>query len=110
MKRYRRLFLFFCLPFLGVILYSLPPLKERVDWRLMEWRAKVQYALFPPEEVVFQPNPSAVAAVVISTSAAEKTSTLPFPTKTPILEQTAAPTATAAPTLTPTPLPAAVQL
>lgn len=110
MKRYRRLVLFFCLPALGLILYSLPPLKERVDWRIAEWRAKVRYALYPPEEVVFQPNPSAIAAVVISTSVAEKTATPPLPTATPILEQTTVPIATAAPTLTPTPPPAAVQL
>ncbi len=110
MKRYRRLFIFFCLPALGFILYSLPPLKERVDWRLVEWRAKLQYALFPPEEVIFQPNPSAVAAVVTPTSAAEKTATPPLPTTTLIIERTAVPTNTDAPTLTPTSLPAEIQL
>jgi len=110
MKRYRRLFFFFCLPAIGFILYSLPPLKERVDWRLVDWRAKLQYALFPPEEVIFQPNPSAVAAVVTPTSAAEKTSTPPLPTTTLIIERTAVPTNTDAPTLTPTSLPAEIQL
>ena len=56
MKRSRYiLFFLFVLISLSVI-YNLPPVQERLGWRISEWRARFQYALSPPEEIVFLPK------------------------------------------------------
>lgn len=40
---------------LGIGVYNLPPVKNRLDWRLDELRAKIKYAISPPEQTVFIP-------------------------------------------------------
>ena len=54
---------------LGAWVYNLPSFQERFGWRISEARAAVFYALFPPEESVFTPNPT-LAAMVQQTLAA----------------------------------------
>ena len=38
------------------MIYNLPPVRERVGWRVTEILADVKYAISPPEEVVFVPK------------------------------------------------------
>lgn len=86
---------------------NLPFLQEHLGWRISDLRARIKYALSPPEEAVFTPNPTIVAAVQGTVRAFTPTSSsTPFPTRGPT--ETPAPSAT--PTITPTPLPAAVSL
>lgn len=78
---------------------SIPPIRERLAYRLDEVRVRVRYALFPPEKVVFVPKQEASA---------------PANTRTPTLPATATATLLAAATSTPaptsTPLPGKVSL
>ncbi len=94
----------FCL--LGVVIYHLPPIYERLAWRVEALQAEIRYGLNPPEQVVFVPG----EATSIPSS---PTITQPSATPTIVLA-TAPPTATPTPvpteTLTPTPLPAQARL
>jgi len=89
----------------AAVAIRLPPVQERLGWRLSEARAAIWYALFPPEGVVFTPDPT-LAAMVEATLTAFVPTTTPTPADAP--QATIAPTATAGPTATP--LPALVQL
>ena len=101
----------FALVIFGVGIYSLPPVRARLDWRISEWQAQIKYALAPPEAVVFLPQEQEALATPILTptrtptpspNPASPTLTLSGPTHTP------SPTFT--PTQTATPLPETVQL
>jgi tetratricopeptide (TPR) repeat protein len=105
---YRRYLLFaifgvlgLCL--LGVIVYNLPPIQERLGWRVDSLRAQIKRFLNPPEEVVFVPQEQ-VDAIVNATM----TALAPTATMTPALTQTALPTPTAS--LVPTAIPASASL
>ena len=37
-------------------IYNLPPVKERLGWRVAELFARFKYALSPPEQIVFLPE------------------------------------------------------
>jgi len=102
---------------LGVLAYNLPPLHERLAWRVDNLRAQVYYAIHPPEKVVFVPqeareevenlvsvtlNAPIPAATFTAAPAYTSTPTMPGPTFTP--------TGTPTPTLTPTPIPEKVIL
>jgi len=93
---------------LGVLVYNLPSLRDRISWHISELRAKIYYAIYPPEEAVFTPNPT-VAAMVQATLDAYTPTALPV-TPTATIENH--PTATITPTATPspTPIPESVQL
>jgi tetratricopeptide (TPR) repeat protein len=87
-----------------IVLFSVPSLREKVLWKVDQWKIQVDYALNPPEAVVFVPD-------------AEQIESTPIPMTTPT--QTIQPTAThtvdallstATPTLEPTPLPSVVKL
>jgi hypothetical protein len=92
--------------FLGGLLMLLPPVQERVMWRVDQLRLRVFYMVHPPEQAVFQPDERVAAAVhatltqiVLSTSPTAgatltKTAT-PLPPDMPTPEPTA--------TLTPPP-------
>ena len=88
--------------------YNLPPVHDRLAWRVDELRTRIKYALNPPEEAVFIPQEPisqtqlATPAVRIITPTPTITATPPGPTDTP----TPSPT----PTMTPTPLPETVVL
>jgi hypothetical protein len=99
---------------IAVLLYQLPPIKERLEWRLETLRARIYYAISPPEDVVFIPLgghetlPPPAVTIITSTS-------LPLPTQSPdeenvIPEATPTPTETVQPTPVPTPIPEQVQL
>lgn len=90
---------------LAGVLYNLPPIHDRLAWRVDNLRVKIQRYFNPPEEVVFTPQEQVEAIVDATLTALAPTSTptvLAGPTETP------APSAT--PSLTPTPIPASVAL
>ena len=91
----------------AILIYNLPPVYERLAWRVEALRSEIKYALNPPEEVVFVPQATS-AKVQLPTS----TSTPPAtPTATATQPgPTATPEATATPQPSPTALPAQASL
>jgi len=85
--------------------YQIPFVQDRLGWRISELRASIKYAINPPEQAVFTPNPT-VAAMVESTLSAFT----PTATQTPTPGPTVTPTPTATPTVEPTAIPDQVQL
>lgn len=123
-KQVRWLFIFSFIVLIAVVVLFLPPIRERATWRISNWRAQVQRALNPPQEIVFVPEgqssleatyspeqpladltstPSSVEALQATTLAIQIT-----PTATPEPSATFSPSAT--PTFTATPLPLDVLL
>lgn len=97
------------LPIILFFTYNLPFVRSRLDWRIGELRAKVKYALSPPEQIMFQPKQQADAPAAPSPILpASPTATLPPATANKVEETTPLPTTT--PTTTPTPLPDNIQL
>jgi hypothetical protein len=82
-------------------LYNLPPVQNRLAWRLDELQAKIKYAISPPEKVVFVPSGKptqyqtepAVAPIVpvIATPEIDNSSPLHSPSSTPTSIPTAIP-------------------
>lgn len=93
------------LSLLASLTYQLPFVHERLAWRVSELRARIKYALSPPAEAVFTPNPTLVSMVQLTMNALTPTATT-TPTPGPTSTSTQIPT----PTDVPTPLPASVQL
>lgn len=87
--------------FAGAVSMSIPSIRERVIFQYDELRVRLRYALNPPQENIFVPNPEVdaiVQATMMALSATQTpTATLPVPSATPEISPT--------PTLTPTPLP-----
>lgn len=74
----------------------MPPVRERMDWSINELRARVKYAISPPENVVFVPN----EASKLSTPAILLPSpSIPAPSSTPAATEiiSVPPTRTATP-------------
>jgi len=126
MCKYLR-FIIFLIPLAivgGFLLYQLPPIKSRLEYRLILWNAQIKHWLFPPEEQIFlpqipldetTPDPTQVAEIAMMVSATlqaliptETSSPTPGPTLPPT--NTPTPTFTSTPTLTPTPIPTSLQL
>ena len=102
---------------LAVLVYNIPFVHEHLAWRIDNLRIRIQYAINPPEQVVFQPQEQAVLenqvnAIVNATLTALAPTITPtpfIPTPTPPgPTETSLPSPT--PTLTSTPLPTAVRL
>ena len=119
MKHQKPIFVILAIPMVcvilgafGVLLYNLPPIHDRLAWRVDGWITQVKYAINPPSKVVFVPQEQ-VAPIVAATLAALTPSATPttIPTSTPVPPgPTATPTPSPTPTITPTPLPASVRL
>ncbi len=90
---------------LAGVAYNLPPIHERVAWRVDSLRVKIQRYFNPPEEVVFTPQEQVEAIV-----AATLTALAPASTPTVLTGPTETPAPSATPSLTPTPIPASVDL
>ncbi|MCD6401689.1 MAG: C39 family peptidase [Anaerolineales bacterium] len=103
---------------LTVLLYQLPPIQDRLAWRIDNVRAKIKYAFNPPEEAIFIPQTTGtmVNIIVEQTLQAMTPSITPTPTSPPatFTPTNAGPTntqiPTQPPTLTPTPIPEKVVL
>ncbi|HSF80325.1 MAG TPA: C39 family peptidase [Anaerolineales bacterium] len=90
---------------LGAFAYNLPPIHERLAWRLDALRTRLLYALHPPEEALFVPQAQTQLTLTPTsqpTRTATLSPTLPGPTETPLPSPTS--------TITPTPLPERVAL
>jgi len=100
---------------LGFGVYYLPPVYERLAWRVKNLQARVQYALDPPQEVVFLPQEQVETLVQPTLQAIQASLTLPpppsaTPSPTPPPGPTDTPTHTSTVTPTPTALPETVVL
>ena len=108
-KRSKFLLSFFIVTFLGIVaVYNLPPVQDRVGWRVAELMAHVKYAISPPEEVVFVPQEKTnlstrtVPVTPILATVTSSTTVAITPSATPDLSDT--------PTGTPTRIPQSIQL
>jgi len=120
--RYKKLMIPFlildALIILAVLLYQLPPVQNKLAWRIDSIRAKIKYALNPPEEAVFTPQNqgTSVSEIVQETLTALAPATTPTPSPYPATPTatkpgpTQTPFPTDTPTITPTPLPTKVVL
>ena len=89
---------------LAILMYNVPSIHSRLAWRLDNLRVRIQYAINPPEQAVFQPQEQAqlenqVNAIVEATLTAMAPTFTPTPltpTPTPL-----GPTATLQPTSIP---------
>ncbi len=96
-------------------IYFLPPVHDRLAWRLENLRAEIFFFFNSPEEAVFSPEQQEEMAQLVN---ATMTAMAPTGTPTPTLEPTItptnyiSPTPTQTPTMTPspTPIPDAVRL
>ena len=90
------------------LVYQLPPVHERLSWRLASWQARVQRILNPPEALVFVPGGTAQPGLAQTIANATLAVLLPATTAAPPSASQAAPAALATPTQpgpTLTPLP-----
>jgi hypothetical protein len=100
------------------VVYSLPPVHNRLAWRIEGVKTKIIYALNPPDQVVFIPQDPVILTPQVETPVSEPsatatptgtaTATVPGPTLTPTPTFTPEPSPT--PTFTHTPLPDRVVL
>ncbi len=110
----------FALPILvllAVLTYNVPFVHSHLAWRIENLRVRLQYAINPPEHVVFQPQEqAAIENQVEMIVNATLTALAPTLTATPTLltptqpGPTNTPEPSATPTLSPTPLPPSVRL
>jgi hypothetical protein len=91
------------LALIGILIYQIPRVQEYVDWRLDDLRARIKYAISPPEEVVFAPDPTLVAMVEETMAAFTPTAT-----STATTSPTHGPTSTPEHTSTPVPSPTSI--
>lgn len=94
---------------IAVGLYYVPPIHERLAWRVDNLRTQINYYFNPPDEAVFQPSQKQLDfESILATTRAEYGLTLtPQATGTPLPTELG-PTST--PTMTATPLPGLVDL
>ena len=86
-------------------LYYIPPIHNRLAWRLDSLRTRIKYLVNPPDEAVFQPTQQAQIELAVTRMMKTLEATLmPLETATP------QPGPTLRPTVTSTPLPATVML
>jgi hypothetical protein len=110
MRKYKlTIFLIFpSILLLGLLTYNLPPVKNRLAWRLDELRAQIKYALAPPEQAIFVPQQQGETDPLPLPQVHNATPS-PSPTQLPPV-QSATPPPTLPPTVTPTLLPDSVRL
>lgn len=105
MKTWQKIVLaFLAILVVGGLLMLLPPVQERVLWRLDQLRIRVFYLINPPEEEVFTPDDEVAAVVQATLTQLASQSTL-TPTATATATQTPLPPEVPTPTITPSPTP-----
>jgi tetratricopeptide (TPR) repeat protein len=85
---------------LSALVYNLPPVHDRLAWRVDTLRVQVKRYFNPPEQVVFVPQEQVDAIVNATLTALAPTS---FPTLSPALTATPSPTPVPSPTWAPLP-------
>jgi hypothetical protein len=100
-RRYILIFLsaMVALCLLAIVAYNLPPVHDRLAWRVDGLRVAIKRYLNPPEQVVFVPQEDveAIVAATLTALAPTQTATSPSQTETPVASPT--------PSLSPTPIP-----
>lgn len=113
MKTWHKIFLaVIVLCVLGAAAMALPPIRDRVTWRVDQLRLRAYYLIKPPEKAVFKPNEQVatlVQATLTQLAALATPTPVPSPTITPTPLPPNLPTPTATPTLAPLPAAAEVQ-
>jgi hypothetical protein len=93
------------------IVYQIPPVNERLAWRVEQLQSSARYVLNPPQKEVFRPAGQVLPNLADQLpTATPQPSLQPTTTKSVTLEAMQTPTPTSTPTLTPTPLPAGAVL
>jgi len=101
-----------CLLLIAIV-YNLPPVNERLAWRVDEFILRIKYQINPPQEVVFQPQGGQETSLPTPLVFTEVASPTPNPTLTSTptaIGPTDTPSPTTTSTITPTPLPEKVIL
>ena len=92
-------------------LYFVPPIHDRLAWRLESLRTQIRYMINPPDEAVFQPEQQAQLDIAVTAMIQTLQASLtPQASASTSATSTPQPGPTAKPTITSTPLPATVQL
>jgi len=101
----------------SILVYNLPPIHERLAWRVANLRSQIFYALRPPGEVVFIPQSdqrNVQTALQTNSMGPEPTPTVTNPPTLTLTPTRPGPTSTPPPsptsTFTPTPIPDSVIL
>jgi len=94
---------FVAIVLVAILLYNVPFINDRLAWRVEALRAEIQYALKPPEEIIFQPNSSNTPGTP-DQAITPTTTQRPRPTQAETLD-----TPTPSPTITPSPTPLPTQ-
>ena len=94
---------------LAVGLYFVPPIHDRLAWRVEAVRNQVYYFFNPPDEAVFQPSEQTMLATIVA-STMQAYQPQPTSTRVPASRTPDASAPTLPPTATATPLPEFVQL
>ncbi len=106
--KFRRIYLVPMLLLLGIGFYFIPPVHDRLAWRVDDFRAEVKYFLNPPAQAVFLPaQQAAIDSIVQSTMQAHALALTPPAISTRNGTQGLQ---TATPTSTTIPLPSSVSL
>lgn len=87
---------------LAAFAYSLPPVHDKLAWRIDDLRSRIQYAINPPDEAVFIPQGQVNPTPTLPTPSPSPTLLPPSPTS-PGPSSTPASTSTPAPSSTPLP-------
>ena len=90
------------------LIYNLPPVRDRLDWRVAEFVARIKYAVSPPEQIVFVPEE--IDILTTPTPAPQISPTVPFAITTTRVPSTEEAVSTSSPTATLEPLPLEIQL
>ena len=108
MKTRTRYILFFVIASLIGIpaVYNLPPVQERVGWRVAELMARFKYALSPPEQIIFVPGEEELLA----TPTISPQSSTPIPFSITSTQTSATKQPVSSPTATLKPVPEDIQL
>ncbi|MDF1520031.1 MAG: hypothetical protein P1P73_06085, partial [Brevefilum sp.] len=103
-KKLNKILMIFLIGFgaiaLMLAIYFLPPVHDRLSWRIANLRASIFYYFNPPDEVAFSPAQQAEMEAIV-----RQTQTAMAPTPTQTLEPSITPTNFISPTPTQTPSP-----
>jgi len=96
---------------LAAFIYRLPPVYSRLEPRLADMKARIQYAVNPPDEAIFVPESSGNADAQRPSRTPNPSPVPPTSTETlPPEISTPSPEPSLTPTITPTPIPESVIL
>jgi len=106
--KFKRIYFVPMLLLLGIVFYFIPPIHDRVAWRVYDFRTEVKYFLNPPAQAAFLPvQQAAIDSIVNATMQAHALSQTP-PAALKPAEVGSSPTSS--PTMTPVALPASISL